>query len=287
MNYQGGGGNQEKIERVPVPQQQQQESAVQAAPLPAKPTSRGLLLLAVAAGLHPQTMHYLGIALRKHAYSGIAVVGAQERETEIKELKMEVYSLIGQLQQELVLSTHFLDEWDEEKLSAVVARASASGAGMTMSCVLCTPAYEPVGSGNADILSLERVELQESWARSVGFLHAVAKSAIPRLVEDRTRANESNVFLLMEAPATSPAGRLSQSACHTLMNQLRDAYSAEGFMVGHAGDVLIAEPQTHSAENEQPVRTELYAASEPQDFSAQESPTKLWNMWSLQNEIGG
>lgn len=277
-------------EPIPIPQKSaarhKTSPSTASTVVPSASGTQGLLLLAIAAELHPQTKYYLGILLRKHHYAGIAIVGSTTHEVEVKQLKMDVYALIGQLRQELIVSTHFLEDWDEDGLSSVVQQAS--GQAGTVSSVLCTPAYERSVSSAVDILSLDRHELQQSWSQSLAFLHSVAKTTIPRIMNGQGRVSGGSVFLVMTTPAVSPAALLSQTTCNALLGQLREAYGGRNVIVGHADQALVPEPEPEpiKANGAGPVQTELYVSGTP-DFTPSESPTKLWNMWALQNDLLG
>jgi len=279
MNYRDG--REEKIAPVPITIPERSPARIAAAAVaapsataPPKPAeAQGLLVLAAIAELHPRTMHYLDLLLTRQLYSGIAIVGSKEQQAAIKQLKMDVYALVGRLRQEVIVSTHVLDDWRDEHISAVIRQVSRNVGGV--SGVVCTPAYErPLSTGAVDVLSLDRDELRESWMCSVGFLHAVAKCTIPMLLENGGRS----VFLMLAAAAASPASLLNQTTCETLVNQLREAYSGQALTIGHAEDELIPEAVTIQRNGDRQSVGPVFLPSE--------SPTKLWNMWALQNEIG-
>ncbi|KAK4542805.1 hypothetical protein LTR36_006181 [Oleoguttula mirabilis] len=280
MNYQSRGGAEGKPQPVAVPQP--------ASPIvPAvAPRASGVLLLYLAAEVHTKTMHYLQIALRRRAYASIAIIGCKEQEAATKQLKMEIYGLIGKLGRDMGVQTHTRSGDGEEELDAIVREAVKGQA--ILQGVLCSLAYAVDETGSADILSLERADLEKTWQTSVGCLHSVAKATVPLLTSASSDLARPSLFLVMETARHSPVSALNKASCDTLLHQLSAAYASPNLIVDHAEDVLVEEPEPVHTDGALALRTDGFSA-EPSDsvFTPGESPTKLWNMWALQDENGG
>ena len=154
--------------------------------------------------------------------------------------------------------------------------------------VICSLAHGGEGSGATDILSVERGDLEQSWRTSVGFLHGVAKATISLLIGRNDADMQSSLFLLLESAARSPASLLSKAACDTLVRQLSAGYASRDLTVDYAENVLIPEPERKPVKTDRvpSLQTNGFGAepAEPSIFTPGESPTKLWNMWALQND---
>ena len=280
MNYQSS-ATETRTQPVTTPQ-----SSAPPAPVATKRT--GVLLLVLAAEVHAETVRFVETALKQRAYSSIAIIGNKEHEPPIKQLKMEMYGLVGKLGRDMGVQTHTRADGSEEALSAVVAQALNGRHGLQG--VLCSLAYDDGGERSAgDLLSLEQEELWRSWLGSFGFLHGVAKATLPLLRSARDHADDPSLFLVIQAAARSPIAAINKAACDTLLRQLGTASTSQGVTIDFAESVLIPEPESIAPTNGVPkLRTNGFA-SEPQEsiFSPGESPTKLWNMWALQDENGG
>ncbi|KAK5130004.1 hypothetical protein LTR08_002559 [Meristemomyces frigidus] len=276
MNYQSS-APETRTPPVAVPQ---------AVALPA-PRATGVLVLVLAAEVHAQTMKYVQTALKKRPYASIAIIGSKEHEPAVKQLKMEMYGLIGKLGREMGVQTHVRAGPGDEELGAAVQQAL--GGQHSLQGVLCSLAYDGGETTAGDILSLEPELLQRSWLGSVGFLHGVAKATIPLLTSARGAPEQASFFLAIETAARSPVALLNKAACDALLRQLSTAYTSHDLTIDLAENVLISEPEPTTPTYGVPkLRTNAFS-SEPEEyvFSPGESPTKLWNMWALQNENGG
>lgn len=261
----------------PIPISGLQARAV-ATPEPAL-AQRGLLLLALAADPPTSMIYYLSILLKRHAYSEIVIVGSPTRDSAIKQLKNDIYGLVGGLKMQIGVSTHTNARWDEEGGDLAATTQEALEGEDPIGAVVCTPEYDGV---EGDLLTLDSRELARSWMLSVGFVHAVARSAIPRMTTDD---NAPAVFAVLASTAHSPAALVNKAATNTLVRQLDISYaSARGLAIGLAEQILVPDPE--------PVEEVPVAATPVQgnyaepEFKPSESPTRLWNMWALQDELG-
>ncbi|TKA33172.1 hypothetical protein B0A50_00725 [Salinomyces thailandicus] len=277
-------------------------SAAPAAPAAARPVtpevpvkkavpSAGLLLVISAGAMHERTRRHVEILLKKRIYTGIAVMGLQEHEGAVMELKMDVWGLIGRLGRQMGVRTALLADLGEE---SVVKGVSEAVEGWDLDAVLCNLEYPKAASGRREVSGIDREELERSWRSSVGFLQTVAKSTLPLLKPGSSVNAEAGLtFLLTEKVGQSPATLMSKAACDVLLQQLQTEYSQHGMTIAHADRVLIPEPEPEpepklqrkpSAQAPPPIHTNGFV--DAPDFTAGESPTKLWNMWALQQEIG-
>lgn len=255
------------------------------APAPTVPRPSGVLLVYLAAEVHIKTMHYLQIALRRRAYASIAIVGGKAYEESVKQLKMEIYGLIGKLGREMGVQTYMVSGDSDEELGAVVQEA-VNGRG-DLQGVLCSLTYDQDGTSAVDILSHERADLERSWQTSLASLHAVSKATIPLLTSASTGLDNGSLFLVAETPARAPVSIIHKAACDTLLRQLA-AYGSRNLTIDYAENVLIAEPEPVHTDGAPNLRIDAFSAGPTESvFTPGESPTKLWNMWALQNELVG
>ena len=252
------------------------------------PAVKGLLLLAVAALPHPSTVSYLEMMLKRGSYSKIIVIGNTEQETELKQLKMSLYALLGKLSLEVGIHLDLQNSLNESEISSAVSNAVQTGD--KIHGVLCTPAYEGHSSFGMDIMTLDESQLESHWKTSVAFLHNVARSAIPNFrSENRTQRLVTGLFLVTELPESSSTSLLYRATCDSLIALLADATAANGPTVAYAEKVLIPELELeHVKRNGKMDRTTRAGPRDTDvgDYAPPESPTKLWNMWALQDELG-
>jgi len=257
------------------------KDASDTAPTPAS----GLLLLFLAAEVPAEMAQYLDVACKKHSYSGIVVVGLQERETAIKQLKMDIYGMIGKMGRNVSVQTHLMGVIGEEDVTKAVQQTVSSGE--EVRTVICSPSFGSAQAKVTDILSLEEDELMNSYILSAGYLHAIAKATMPRLLEGSTQSAPGQ-FLVVETAGSSPAESVNLAACEMLLRQLSIAYVPRGLKVDYAANILVPEPEREREKTNGDVAppTNGYTIAEP-EFTPSESPTKLWNMWALANDRFG
>ncbi|KAK5121351.1 hypothetical protein LTR85_005517 [Meristemomyces frigidus] len=277
MNYQGGGA-EGKTQPVAVPQ------PVSPAAPAAAPRVPGVVLLYMATGVHNKTMQYLQIALKRRAYASIAIIGSKEHEPAIKQLKMEIYGLIGKLGREMGVQTHTRLGNGEQELDAIVQEAVRGGS--VLQGVLCSLGYAEDETAGTDILSVDRADFERSWQTSVGTLHGIAKAAIPLLTSGNNDLDHPKFFLVVETAQHTPASIVTKAACDTLLRQLSTAYTSRDLLINHAEKVLVEEPEPVRRKSVPALHTDGFSAGPTESvFTPGDSPTKLWNMWALQDEI--
>jgi hypothetical protein len=267
---------------------------IQAAP-PAAPQN-GVLLLVIAGSPSRQLKSYVQTALSKGpAIAEVLVVGEAKEEQSLKELKVELYGLAGSLKRELslrveVVSGTLSEEQLRQPLSSVLDRKSQGGGDIgkkELHGVLCD--LDEHESQPLDVLEVDTAVLMDQWLRSVGFIHAVARTSIPLLRVAAHRAAQAT--LSDEQTSRSPffATTLSLSAANsgamhiTGSRALLDSLSTIGnreIIFGSADTLLALEPEPVVQEIQHVVAPTTGWSQDADDLSPGESPTKLWGMWS-------
>ncbi|KAF2169106.1 hypothetical protein M409DRAFT_20335 [Zasmidium cellare ATCC 36951] len=268
-------------------------------PPPSPSGPPGLLLVLIANTVHPSTIFYLEMLLNRQTFSGILFVASKSQEAALKQLKMDVYALIGRLRQELVVAVHMKHEWNQVEMETFAAEATKHGDGLQG--VICCPEFDETGTADVDVLTLGGDQLERSWNQSVSFLHAAIKATAIHLLTRckpvnpasnglSARTRRGPFFLVAGSTTYTSASKITKSACDTLVLQLERATQAKGLTVGFAEALLIPEPSREPPPkpgDELPVETETYdAGHEDYEFVPSESPTKLWSSWALHNDLG-
>ena len=251
---------------------------------PSTQIKKGQLLVLVAQAIHPSTVPYMETMLKRGAYSSIAIIGSSEYEKELKGLKIQIYALLGKLSHSSVgVQVDTKKTWSEAEIAAAI---KANETGEAVHGVLCSPSYEGSQTGRMNMLELDEEQLKSPWQSSVGFLHAVAKAAIPNM---RTT---SGLFAVTGPTAVSPTTSFYKSACESLIDLLSEDSATSGVAIVHAENVLVPEPelapqpqQTHS-NGLHLAPTTPHTHDEPPDFAGGESPTKLYSMWAMHEQLG-
>ena len=249
------------------------------------PPMKGLLILAVAAAPHPSTVSHLEIMLKRGSYAGIIMLGHEDQEAELKQLKMSAYALLGKMSQEAGIQLELQKDWTEVLISAAISKAVKSGD--PINGVLCTPAHEGNRSVGSDILALDEEALQHPWKFSAGFLQSVAKAVVPSMLSSSHISRGLSRSFLVSGPTTrSPICSVYRAACDSIITLIANATAGKGVVVAYAENVIIPDPEPpksngsiHLSAKAGPIDPDI------SDFAPGESPTKLWNMWALQDEL--
>ncbi|SMQ45197.1 unnamed protein product [Zymoseptoria tritici ST99CH_3D7] len=263
-------------------------------------TPRGLLLVLVAGSIPASMMDYLEMLLGRQNFSGLIIAATQEQEVLVKKLKMDIYGLIGRMEKELGVSIHLKDGWSQAGVETTLQEIT--GTGESVQGILCCPDF---GSAEgSDILDLDEDDLEKSWKKSMGFLHAASRASIRPLIEqckksrhlpkDTSGRGPHGPFFLVTGSAPQTAvSQITKSACDNLLNQLARATSSDDLIVGYTEALLIPDPVVIDGladGNDLPLRSRngngIHHDADDEPFIASESPTKLWNMWSsMQHDV--
>lgn len=230
-------------------------------------------------------MSYIESMLKKGSYSEIVILGHAEQEAALKQLKMNIYALLGKLSLEVGVYMELQREWSETTISAAITKATRSGE--SVYGVLCCPEFGSDDSTNSDILTFDEEQLMNPWRHSVGFMHNIAKHTLRNLRPDNQKAPDAAGYFLITQPTTqSTTASLFQATCAGMLSLLTQSPTSNGWLVGYAEDNVVREPE--------PIKENGYSlsaqagpvADDLGDYPLPESPTKLWNMWALQDELG-
>lgn len=249
--------------------------------------SKGILLVAIADEPHAKTVSYIEMMLKRGAYSKIVLLGPQWREPELKQLKMNIYAVLGRLSLEAGIQLELQNDWDELGISNVVSRLQSGDA---IHGVLCSPMLRSakfdteLGSDGPSPLELDEQEFESQWKHTVAFLRNVAKATISFSPSSNERSTLPRLFLVTDPGKISTVDRIYKAACDKLMATID--FRDRGMIVAYADTVLIPEPETEGKNGKLDLDThEHFYNGDADDFPAGESPTKLWNMWALQDEL--
>lgn len=249
--------------------------------------AKGILLVAIADEPHVKTISYIEMMLKRAAYSSIVVLGSQWREAELKQLKMDTFAVLGRRSLEAGVQLELHHDWDEVRISEVVSRLKGSDA---IHGVLCSPMLRGASSDHElgwdapGPLEMDEGEFDLQWKSSVAFLRNVAKTTMLSSQSSTDRTTIPNVFLVTDPGNVSTVDTIYKAACDQLLTLI--AREDRGTTVAYADTVLIPEPEVESKNGRLDLDTHAdFHNGGADDFPAGESPTKLWNMWALQDEL--
>ena len=213
------------------------------------------------------------------------MIGHEDQEAELKQLKMNTYALLGKMSQEAGIQLELQKDWSESIISMAVSKAVQSGE--PIYAVLCSPAHEGNRSVGLDILALDEDALQHPWKFSAGFLQSVAKAVVPNMLSSSHSSRGLSRSFLITGPMTrSPICSVYRAACDSIITLIANITAGKSVVVAYAETVLIPDPEPpktnggiHLSTKAGPIDLDM------SDFAPGESPTKLWNMWALQDEL--
>lgn len=246
------------------------------------PVLKGMLVLAIAATPHPSTISFVQIMLKRGSYSGITIVGNSEQETELKQLKMNIYGLLGKMGLEMAVQLELQETWTESEISTVVSKAV--GDNDLVNGVLCSPSYDGTRYSDSNILSLDESQLQWPFSYSIGFLHNLARSLLPKMRPKMDIRGNVAPFLVTEPTETTAISHFYETACENIVTQLAETSGFSGLTIAYAQDVLIPESEPLDTNDSLDLSIHDGPVDTDTDF-APDSPTKLWGMWALQDQL--
>lgn len=245
------------------------------------PEAKGTLLLGIAASPHRSVVSYLQSMLKKSFYKQVFILGSVEQETELKQLKVDIYALLGRLGQEASVQMELRSSWDEVEVYTAVSKAVAEGD--AIHGVLCSPAYENVRSSGTDIMALDQDQLGLPWKSSIGFLHSVAKFALPNFRSSGHEYKQPGLFLVTSPSEQSPTSTLYNAGCRTIMTLLVEANAGKSLTIDYAENVLLPEPgpaRVKSNGGPKVPALNLTRDPKPDEYPPPDSPTKLWALYN-------
>lgn len=253
------------------------------APTAATETVRnGLLLIVVTGKPIASLLSYITTLLRRGSYASIAIVGNSSHQDLLKQLKMDVYATIGRLRQEAAIYVHVRNEWTDDIIDGIIREVIEQNP--NLQAVLAVPLYPNQSRPQDGILEATQDHLAHSWQTSLGLLHSVARHTLRRFPVQTPR---SGLFLLADEAPQSPLGIVSKGACDALIKQLAMEYETRNLVIGHAEEILVSTARTAETSLDDPMylpaQDDRFVNTD--DFAPSESPTRLWNMWALQDEM--
>lgn len=238
--------------------------------------------------------------LIRRLYKQIVVLGNAAYETQLKQLKMEIYSILGNLGQEVAIQMALQPNLDEAEIYTVISKAVADGEAVYG--VLCSPAYSFTprqAASSASVMNIDQAALEASFKTGVAFLQSVAKQAIPnfRAAAQDSKVQQSGLFLVTGlANETegddSHLALINSAACRSVMTLLVEAATGRGLTIDYAENLLLPEPEpvVVEAEEEKVVNgvakpaplnvRKAAAATAANGYAEPESPTRLWALYS-------
>jgi len=281
MNYQNGAAA-ESLKRKPIPPQRANQPSVPEGANGIATTAGGTLVVFIGGvEVHSATIRYLGIALQRRRYDYIGIVGSEILAATLKQLKIDVYGLIGKFGRETGVQVSLLANFSGESITRAIEEVCKSGMAKG---VLCEITYGD--SDAADLLSIDGNEFGITWEKSVRLLHAVARATVPMLSSATPlQLDQPAFFLVLDYPVQDMVSSFYKTACDSLLRSLRDQFSHGNLTIGHAANVLIPRPEPidTNGNDKTPVGV---SEGEPLELTPGESPTKLWNMWAMHEQLG-
>jgi len=242
------------------------------------PTSKGqgTILVAIAAAPHPSLVTYLGSVLRREPVREIVIIGNATFTEELKQLNLDIYALLGKLGSSISLQMNPISSFEEPVMHDAVLSSVAEGE--SIHALICSPAYSIGSASSASVTSLDRDELDLGWKSSIGFLHSIAKSALPRF-----RPDAPGLFLVTPSTERSPMAVLNNIGVRALMTLLVEANNAKDITIDYAENVILPQPEPEpnpEASNGRPPALDVTNLPRNGDQSTPESPTKMWALYS-------
>lgn len=259
----------------------------------------GALLVLIAGAFMPAVLSHIEVLLSRQPFSTIAIAAISSQEVALKQLKMDCYALIGKLRKEMGVETYSHSKWEQSEFDDTVKQVTRNGG--SIQGVLCCPELADL-SEDIDVLELEEKLLHQSWKSSVAFLHSASKATIkPLLSRCKSSSNGVNgalarqprgpFFIVANSTTHTSLSQIAKAASDALVLQVEAAATPKGLIVGYAEAMLIPEPQQeedrYNDQSTPSLRTDDYITNgQDSAFAAGESPTKLYAMWALQDQLG-
>ena len=241
----------------------------------------GTLLLAIAALPHTSVLSYVQSILLKSSYKQIMILALLDYEVALKQLKIDIYALLGKLGLEVRVELNLRTKWTEPEVELAVSEAVAEGD--MIHAVLCDPDYDSVGTSSADAMRLDQEDLASQWKCSTGFLHTTAKYTLPSCPQGDHEHKQPGLFLVTSPIKQSPMSSVYNAACRALMILLVEANASKNLTVDYAENVLSPEPESKPTKLNGGLKLPSLEISKPprtEDDPPPESPTKLWALYN-------
>lgn len=254
------------------------------------------LLILIAGVPDRHILKCLEKILGQSSIDDIAIIGNSAHKTAITQLKMNTYALMGRMRLEAGIYTSMHDSLGGYRLENAIKNA-IKGDG-PLRGVLCCPEYSPA---DADDGAIDSALLESAWQTSVGFLNVASQTCLSRMKlsvdgdAESGAAYESKVsketpfFHVVDPSTTTYLSRVTQPACAALMDVIRESGQARGIDYGVADILSSPASRTDSARPGTASLPHLDTNMPHEDVALEElspeSPTNLWSMWAVANEI--
>jgi hypothetical protein len=277
-----------------------------APPAPPAITRNGVLFVIIDGNPSKQLKSNVQVALSKgRTIAELLILGEQKHEQALKQFKVEMYGLAGSLKRELGVRVEFLEgALNEEQLRTLLGGVLGSGNGGAVKSgdsdrkelhgVLCDLGEKEEES--AHILDIETAALMERFLHGVGYVHTIARTTIPLLrvaahhaAAQTPTASEKTLqcpfFVTTLSPLPPKTVSIPDTALRALLNSLSTPGN-RGITFGSADVLLAPEPEPVAQEQQPAVAPTNGWREQEDDFTAGESPTKMWSMWSdMQDQL--
>jgi hypothetical protein len=281
-------------------------TAALAPPAPSAVTRNGVLFVIIDGSPSKQLESNVQVALSKgRTIAELLILGEQKHEQALKQFKVEMYGLAGSLKRELGVRVEFLEGvLNEEQLRTLLGSVLGSGNGGAVSGgdsdrkelhgVLCDLGENKEES--AHILDIESAALMDRFLHSVGYVHTIARTTIPllRVAASHTAAQTPTTsektlqcpfFVTTLSPLPPKNVSIHDTALRALLNGLSTPGN-RGITFGSADVLLAPEPEPIPQEQQPAIAPTNGWREQEDDFTAGESPTKMWSMWSdMQDQL--
>jgi len=290
----------------PPPVRVPTRTAALAPPAPSAITRNGILFVIINGSPSKQLKSNVQVALSKgRTIAELVIVGEQKDEQALKQFKVDMYGLAGSLKRELGVRVEFVQGGlNEEQLRAVLGTVLGSGNNgavhgsdsdrKELHGVLCD--LGEAEEESAHILDIEPAALMDRFLHSVGYVHAIARTTIPllRVAAHHAAAQTPTTsevtlqcpfFVTTLSPLPPKNVSIHDTALRALLNSLSTPGN-RGITFGSANILLAPEPEPVPQESQPTVAPTNGWREQEDDFTAGESPTKMWSMWSdMQDQL--
>jgi hypothetical protein len=277
-----------------------------APPAPPAITRNGVLFVIIDGNPSKQLKSNVQVALSKgRTIAELLILGEQKHEQALKQFKVEMYGLAGSLKRELGVRVEFLEgALNEEQLRTLLGGVLGSGNGAAVKSgdsdrkelhgVLCDLGEKEEES--AHILDIDTTALMDRFLHGVGYVHTIARTTIPLLrvaahhaAAQTPTTSEKTLqcpfFVTTLSPLPPKTVSIHDTALRALLNSLNTPGN-RGITFGSADVLLAPEPEPIAQEQQPAVAPTNGWREQEDDFTAGESPTKMWSMWSdMQDQL--
>lgn len=268
-------------------------------PPPSAPARQSRIVAIITSQSAPTGIQrHLQSILGTHKAEEVLLIGPNENV--LKQIKMECYTVAGQLGQDV--SVQLVPNHGPPNMETLLQTLKGTPGTALSGVLLALPSDSRLGPLDADqdILDLEEQDLEVAWQSAIQTIHSMAKQTIPSMprysngdsVDSPILGSYSTAqkpfFVIDNGTPSQPLPSFIRSAQDNLLQDIARSRLASGVDVGYASEFLFPPDPKQVAQQAAidipRLQTNGYATSGAITPSTQESPTKLWNLWAMQNE---